>query len=392
MNVELLGSILWAAVIGLGCSAANEPAPADDTDSAGMGVIAEDSPEAWGLIHFLNAPGNATYASLHTMVGVTAKPATNIAKHVLGAEWQGGKIPLDQAAADPTADDDPIDTIAELDAISYVGPKTLAKLVTYVQSIGGVPAHLVEGVPLSKAEADAILDLVNHASQAELDDKVPLDARAAAHIVSERPIASVEALGHVAYVGKLAIERLRDYTAESTAPDFAADGPSTPADFWQLSVESLPMSEAVKAAASAAEEGNYLARPGRYLVDPTELEAVLADPTRLEHFAFDLLFEPGNVDWADHWTAKGTPIAADAALDTFLGAMFDGWSPEEIGDRPKALQPLVRSLFKGDGFDPASVLVLQLHWDNADDTRFEGLAVMNTTTGEVRVLSFDFPA
>ncbi|MBI5507518.1 MAG: helix-hairpin-helix domain-containing protein [Deltaproteobacteria bacterium] len=69
----------------------------------------------------------------------------------------------------------------------------------------------VEGVTLTGAEVTAILDLCNTATETVLDVDVGLDSRAAANIVAARPIATIEELAAVAYVGTAAMTKLKTY-------------------------------------------------------------------------------------------------------------------------------------------------------------------------------------
>src|SRR5437899_1997446 len=93
----------------LGCSASPDRG-VRETDSDTAFAVSEGSREAYGIMSFLNG-ADATYAVLDGPVGLDSRAARNIAQHVKGAEWMGGKT---KPVADPTADDNPIDSIAEL--------------------------------------------------------------------------------------------------------------------------------------------------------------------------------------------------------------------------------------------------------------------------------------
>lgn len=88
------------------------------------GGIDEGSPEALGVLALVNDSG-LTAAKLKADAGVTARVAGNIVKHRLGADGTAG-----------TADDDPYDTLHELDAIPYVGPATLNALLELARDRG----------------------------------------------------------------------------------------------------------------------------------------------------------------------------------------------------------------------------------------------------------------
>lgn len=78
---------------------------------------------------------------------------------------------------------------------------------------GGVSPNLptVHGVAQPSYASIAMLELVNTASQAELDGMVGLDSRAASGIVSQRPFAELTELDAVPYVGASAFNKIIDY-------------------------------------------------------------------------------------------------------------------------------------------------------------------------------------
>jgi phosphatidylserine/phosphatidylglycerophosphate/cardiolipin synthase-like enzyme len=100
----------------------NDPFPAGKAD----GGIDEGSPEALGVLRLVNDT-KETAATLKSGAKVTTRVATNIVKHRNGADGSAG-----------TADDDPYDTLAELDAIPYVGPSTLNALLARARQLGYV--------------------------------------------------------------------------------------------------------------------------------------------------------------------------------------------------------------------------------------------------------------
>lgn len=92
------------------------------------GGIDEGSPEALGVLALVN-DGSLTAADLKAAAGVTSKVARNIVNHRDGADGQHG-----------TADDDAFDTLAELDAVPFVGPATLNALLEAARDRGLIPA------------------------------------------------------------------------------------------------------------------------------------------------------------------------------------------------------------------------------------------------------------
>lgn len=82
--------------------------------------------EIAGALAYVN---QATAASLRDDAGVSSTAASNITKHRAGADKKLG-----------TADDDPFDTLKELDDVPYVGPKTFQHLVEYAKAHGFIAA------------------------------------------------------------------------------------------------------------------------------------------------------------------------------------------------------------------------------------------------------------
>ncbi|MCB9572331.1 MAG: hypothetical protein H6709_09625 [Kofleriaceae bacterium] len=173
---------------------------ADDLGSSDA-AISEGTVEGVGVLRFLNSPA-ADVTTLDIDAALDARAARNIVSHVRGPDGALG-----------TSDDDLLDSIAELDAISYVGDSAIGKLVAYVDSIGGIPSLEVEGVLLTAGEAAAIVDVANGASLPELDDDAALDARAARALVDGRPFGDVYAVSRASYVGASALEKLRRFAA-----------------------------------------------------------------------------------------------------------------------------------------------------------------------------------
>lgn len=108
------------------------------------GGFDEGSPEALGVLAMVNDT-STTASSLKSGARVTTRVANNIVKHRDGADGTLG-----------TADDDRFDTLAELDAIPYVGPVTLNALVEYARSKGFIAAGAKIDVVFSpQAAADS---------------------------------------------------------------------------------------------------------------------------------------------------------------------------------------------------------------------------------------------
>lgn len=103
---------------------------------------------------------------------------------------------LDRRAAEGIVDGRPFTTVDEVDAVSYVGPAALDDLADWGE------AHMVA------TDDEIVLEVANTATLEELDEGVPLDARAAKGLVEGRPFADVDAVDAVPYVGPAALEKM----------------------------------------------------------------------------------------------------------------------------------------------------------------------------------------
>jgi cardiolipin hydrolase len=117
----------------------------DDAFPSGKadGGIDEGSPEALGVLALVN-DRSLDASGLKSAAHVTSRVATNVTKHRDGADGQPG-----------TSDDDGFDTLAELDAIPYVGPATLNALLEAARSRGLVASGAKIDVVFSPQPAEA---------------------------------------------------------------------------------------------------------------------------------------------------------------------------------------------------------------------------------------------
>jgi phosphatidylserine/phosphatidylglycerophosphate/cardiolipin synthase-like enzyme len=120
------------------------------------GGIDEGSPEALGVLHLVNDAAE-TAATLKSGAGITSRAAGNIVKHRNGADGAAG-----------TADDDKFDTLAELDAVPYIGPATLSALLELAREkgyVGGTPAldAMFSPLPLASSHNARIAQLIRGA-------------------------------------------------------------------------------------------------------------------------------------------------------------------------------------------------------------------------------------
>ena len=119
---------------------------------------------------------------------------------------------LDRRAAENIVDARPIETLAELDAVSYVGPSALQKILAFAEGLGLLSECDDFRLPAEgSCEAAAMLEVANEATFEQLDVDAALDRRAAQNIVDARPIETLAELDAVSYVGASALEKIYRY-------------------------------------------------------------------------------------------------------------------------------------------------------------------------------------
>jgi hypothetical protein len=101
-----------------------------------------------------------------------------------------------------------------VDAVRWIGPSALGRLVEYVNSLGLVPVGddllgTWDKVNFSVFEAEDTLALVNDASHELLDIGIALDRRAADAIVAAQPVQTIEELAGLPFVGKSALTKIK---------------------------------------------------------------------------------------------------------------------------------------------------------------------------------------
>jgi hypothetical protein len=175
----------------------------------------EGTPEGVGLIEFINDEATTMFV-LDKTVALDRRAAGNIVAHRDGGDRLWG-----------TTDDDVFNTVDELDAVRFVGPRSLDRMVVYAAQTGWVPGAedilgVYDGVAFSVAEAEATIEMVNSLSLVELDDSLRLNALAAESIVLAQPIATVDELARLYYVGHSALVVLK--SAAESVTDSVAGG------------------------------------------------------------------------------------------------------------------------------------------------------------------------
>lgn len=173
--------------------------------------ITNGSAEAIGVLALLNNP-STDLETLDFDARLNVRSARNLMFHRDGFDGVPG-----------TYDDDLFNNLAEVDSVRWVGPSTLAQLVSYAASFGWIPQGqdilgTWDNVTFTVVEADDTLALVNDVDQSTLDIDLGLDRRAADSIVSAQPIATIEELAALYYVGRSTLTVLKAASGEPEPP------------------------------------------------------------------------------------------------------------------------------------------------------------------------------
>lgn len=195
--------------LALACSACGVQEDADSIDSTFSQSLS--SAEEDGVLRFVNdCPTSLTILDIDAALDVRA--ATRIIDARNGADATCG-----------TTDDQVFASLADLDAVPWVGNTALTKLTAhamllgYIGDVGEGIAGDYDGVPFTLAEAEGVLAIANGASFEMLDDDFGLDSRAANAIIDARPFAAsttggnMQDLAGASYVGKSALQRLKTF-------------------------------------------------------------------------------------------------------------------------------------------------------------------------------------
>ena len=174
--------------------------------------VLEGSAQATGVLEFLNAESTTLYV-LDYEVPLDKRAAGNLIAH-----RDGG----DRLFA--SSDDDLFDSLAEVDAVRWVGKTAIASLAEFADLNGWVPHGEAllgswDGVEFSVDEADWTVNLVNTLSHVEMDHGLGLDRRAADSIVAAQPLLSVAQLAGLYYVGRSALSVLKEAAVSGVEAD-----------------------------------------------------------------------------------------------------------------------------------------------------------------------------
>ncbi|MDF1564486.1 MAG: hypothetical protein P1V51_15685 [Deltaproteobacteria bacterium] len=176
-------------------------------------------------------------ALLDDAAGLDRRAAENILTHRAGAD-----------GFFPSEDDDLFETLAELDAVPYVGPSALDRLLALARTLDLPQAELVEGVDFSALEAGLVIWGVNNSSAEYLDDTVGLDARAARNLAANAPYTSIAGMGEQAYVGAWALTQLRFWSTRWRLLKTGAESDTLAGTFDGVSFDEALAAEALRIA------------------------------------------------------------------------------------------------------------------------------------------------
>ncbi len=192
----------------------DEPLPAEPTTGKADGsfdALVDGTPTAIGVLALVNDPATV-FEVLDDDVGLDRRAAQSITEYRAGDDgvYEGG-----------TFDDGIFTTMAQVDERYYVGATALTRLVNYALAQDYVPqgGDLLgtwDDVAFTVDEAEGALAWVNTSTDAELDAE--LNRRAVDSIVAARPLASVQQLSALRYVGPTAMLTLRDQASTVDEP------------------------------------------------------------------------------------------------------------------------------------------------------------------------------
>lgn len=165
----------------------------DDATDDGL-ELAIDELNATTLLAFLNGP-ELTLALLTDEVRIDSRAARGIVAFRAGPDALAG-----------TADDRRFASVAEVDAVTWVGAATLAKLDAFAAT-RGASTVTVDGVTFTAAEAALAVSVVNDARIVNAG----LSSTAVSNLVAKRPFSTLDAIAAVTSVGPTALTNLRNH-------------------------------------------------------------------------------------------------------------------------------------------------------------------------------------
>ena len=172
-----------------------DPAWEDPEATPSVYAQALEPTDAASVLAVVNYPGTDV-AALDHVAGLDSRAATNIIIRRNGAD-----------GVSPSGDDVMFASLAEVDAIPYVGDAAFKKLVAYAVAHPAPASETVEGVLFQGWQSETVTWAANHLDLAALD--AVLDIRSANAVLDQRPFLNVAQIGPLPFVGKSALEALR---------------------------------------------------------------------------------------------------------------------------------------------------------------------------------------
>ena len=163
----------------------------------------EGTPEGVGVLDLLNDEAT-TFDVLDRDVPLDRRAAGNLIAHRDGGDRRWG-----------TTDDDVYGSLDEVDAVRFVGQRSMDRLVSFASKTGWVPGAedllgIYDGVSFTVEEAETTIAFVNRLDEQQLDVQMGLDVRAARSIAIAQPIETVDQLSRLYYVGHSALSILKN--------------------------------------------------------------------------------------------------------------------------------------------------------------------------------------
>jgi hypothetical protein len=187
-----LGSALLAVGILAGCGGV-ETDPSSESSSlerqqAPLTTTDVDvAPECQGILTFVNT---ASFATLDAYL------PSDVASNLVGARAVS-----------------PFTTLAQVDAVSGVGPARLEQIEGGARAQGAIGASCVgimDELALSASDDAAIVSLVNTIDDSELHDVMPDAWNGAVNLLNLRPFTSTQAISDVAGIGQVSLRSIRN--------------------------------------------------------------------------------------------------------------------------------------------------------------------------------------
>jgi len=174
--------------------------------------IVEGTAASVGLLEFLNDV-ETTFEVLDLDVQLDRRAAGNLIGHRNGGDGIYG-----------STDDDLFGSVDEVDAVRWVGPRSLARIVGYAHSLGFVPTGsdylgTWDNVDFTVDEALFTVSFVNKADLNYLDEDLGLDRRAVDSIAEAGVIESIAQLAELYYVGERTLTLLKEVALDDKQID-----------------------------------------------------------------------------------------------------------------------------------------------------------------------------